>query len=155
MFEFSVALRPQRPYRPLGTGSPGRPPRLSHTAPELCGLARCVLHLKCPSVVWLPVLLIFNVHTDVDVCDDTWGAGGVGRGRGRGGGRRNTIRESTMKVDSGRDIPCPTGGIEPATAARRTRHSTSRATSPPCVNSVQFSNISFIPRAANPFRIDD
>ena len=26
---------PQRPYGLLGTGSPGRPPRLSHTAPEL------------------------------------------------------------------------------------------------------------------------
>ena len=72
-----------------------------------------------------------------------------------GGGLENTIRESTMKVDSRRDMPCPTGGIEPATAARQTRHSTSRATCPPRLNSVQFRNISFIPRAANPFRIDD
>ena len=31
-FEFNVALRPQRPYGPLGTGSPGRPPRLSHSS---------------------------------------------------------------------------------------------------------------------------
>ena len=29
---FSVALRPQRPYRLLGTGSPGRPPRLPHSS---------------------------------------------------------------------------------------------------------------------------
>ena len=29
---FSVALRPQRPYGLLGTGSPGRPPRLSHSS---------------------------------------------------------------------------------------------------------------------------
>ena len=29
---FSFALRPQRPYRPLGTGSPGRPSRLSHSS---------------------------------------------------------------------------------------------------------------------------
>ena len=28
--KFRVALRPQRPYGLLGTGSPGRPPRLSH-----------------------------------------------------------------------------------------------------------------------------
>ena len=28
--EFNVALRPQRPYGLLRTGSPGRPPRLSH-----------------------------------------------------------------------------------------------------------------------------
>ena len=33
---FSVALRPQIPYGLLGTGSPERPPPLSHTAPELC-----------------------------------------------------------------------------------------------------------------------
>ena len=30
-FFFSVASRPQRPYGQLGTGSPGRPPRLSHS----------------------------------------------------------------------------------------------------------------------------
>ena len=35
--KFSVALRPQRLYALLGTGRPGRPPRLTHTAPELCG----------------------------------------------------------------------------------------------------------------------
>ena len=32
MLEFSVALRPKRPYGLLGTGSPGRPPRLSHSS---------------------------------------------------------------------------------------------------------------------------
>ena len=31
-FKFKVALRPQRPYRLLGTGSLGRPPRLSQTS---------------------------------------------------------------------------------------------------------------------------
>ena len=31
-FEFNVALRPQRPQGLLGTGSPGRPPRLSHNS---------------------------------------------------------------------------------------------------------------------------
>ena len=30
--DFSVALRPQRPYGLLGTGSPGRPPRRSHSS---------------------------------------------------------------------------------------------------------------------------
>ena len=33
---FSVALRPQRPYRLLGTMSPGHPPPLSHSY-EFCG----------------------------------------------------------------------------------------------------------------------
>ena len=31
-FFHNVALRPLRPYRLLGTGSPGRPPRLSHSS---------------------------------------------------------------------------------------------------------------------------
>ena len=30
--KFSVAVRPQRPYGLLGTGSPGLPPRLSHSS---------------------------------------------------------------------------------------------------------------------------
>ena len=30
--EFNVALRPQRPYGLLGTGSQGQPPRLSHSS---------------------------------------------------------------------------------------------------------------------------
>ena len=34
-FKFSAALRPQRPYGLLGTGSPGRPPRLSHSSSAL------------------------------------------------------------------------------------------------------------------------
>ena len=32
ILQFNVALRPQRPYGPLGTRSPGRPPRLSHSS---------------------------------------------------------------------------------------------------------------------------
>ena len=28
----------------------------------------------CATMVWQPVFGIFNVHTDVDVCDCTWGA---------------------------------------------------------------------------------
>ena len=31
-FRFNVALRPQRPYGPLLTGSPARPSRLSHSS---------------------------------------------------------------------------------------------------------------------------
>ena len=34
-FKFNVALRPQRPLGLLGTGSPGRPPRLSHNSRAL------------------------------------------------------------------------------------------------------------------------
>ena len=32
IIKFSVVLRPQRPYGLLGTGSPGRPPRLPHSS---------------------------------------------------------------------------------------------------------------------------
>ena len=31
-FRFNIALRPQRPYRLLEAGSPGRPPRISHNS---------------------------------------------------------------------------------------------------------------------------
>ena len=39
---------------------------------------------------------IFNVHTDVNACDCTQGC-------------TDTIRESVLKVDSGRKILCGTG----------------------------------------------
>ena len=39
-FKFNVALRLQRPYGLLGTGSPGRPPRLSHSSCALIFLHR-------------------------------------------------------------------------------------------------------------------
>ena len=39
---------------------------------------------------------IFNVRIDVDACDCTRGCMG-------------TVKESTLKVDSGRKIPCRTG----------------------------------------------
>ena len=42
-FKFIVALRPQRLYGLLGTGSPGRPPRLSHSSWTLT-------HQRRPSV---------------------------------------------------------------------------------------------------------
>ena len=38
LIDFRVALRPQRPYRLLGTGNPGRPPRLSHSSWALATL---------------------------------------------------------------------------------------------------------------------
>ena len=41
MFNFRVALRPQKPYGLLATGSPGRPPRLSHSSWPLTGLVQC------------------------------------------------------------------------------------------------------------------
>ena len=39
---------------------------------------------------------IFNVHTDANACDCTWGY-------------TDTVRESALTVDSGRKIPCRTG----------------------------------------------
>ena len=39
---------------------------------------------------------IFNVHTDVNACDCTQGC-------------TDTVEESALKVDSGREIPCRTG----------------------------------------------
>ena len=44
-FKFSVALRPQRPYGLLGTGSPGRPPRLSHSTWAL--RRECGVQVQC------------------------------------------------------------------------------------------------------------
>ena len=40
--------------------------------------------------------MIFNVRTHVNACDCTWGC-------------TDTVRESSLKVDSGRKIPCCTG----------------------------------------------
>ena len=40
---------------------------------------------------------IFNMHTDVNACDGA-----------QGGGCTDNIRESALKVDSGRKIPCRT-----------------------------------------------
>ena len=42
---------------------------------------------------------IFNVRTDVNSCDCTWGWG------------MDTVRESALKVDSGRKIFCGTGDL--------------------------------------------
>ena len=39
--------------------------------------------------------------------------------RERGEGGTDTVRESSLKVDSGRKIPCRTRRIEPESAARR------------------------------------
>ena len=42
-FKFSVVSRPQKPYGLLGTGSPGRPPRLSHNDELMLNVLRCHL----------------------------------------------------------------------------------------------------------------
>ena len=47
---------------------------------------------------------IFNVRTDINASNCTRG-------------RMDTLRESALKADSGRNIPCRTAGIEPASAA--------------------------------------
>ena len=48
------------------------------------------------------------MRIDVNACDCTLGIGG-GVGVGVGGGATDTVRESALKVDSGRNIPCLTG----------------------------------------------
>ena len=51
-FKFKVALRPQRPCRLLGTGSPGRPPRLSHSSWVLhTVLLRFIVALRPQTIV--------------------------------------------------------------------------------------------------------
>ena len=49
-FKFNVALRPRRAYGVLGTGSPGRPPRLTHSswAPRSSSSLTAVLHPQRP-----------------------------------------------------------------------------------------------------------
>ena len=59
--------------------------------------SQCVQYCQVSdSAVWLPVFDIFNVHTDADACDCTWGA----------------VRTlSALKVDSGRQIPLLHQGV--------------------------------------------
>ena len=54
---------------------------------------RCMLECFCVSITHYR---IFNVCTDVNVWDCTRGC-------------TDTVKESALKVDSGRKIPCPTG----------------------------------------------
>ena len=56
--------------------------------------------------IWLPVLGIFNVRTDAYACDRTLGC-------------PDTVRESALKVDSRRKIPCLTGESNLRSAACR------------------------------------
>ena len=58
-------------------------------------LSVCVVFSCVQTMVWLPVFGIFNMLTDVDACDCTRGC-------------TDTLRESTLEVDSGRKIPCCT-----------------------------------------------
>ena len=52
------------------------------------------------TMVWLPMLRIFNMHTDVDACSFTRGW-------------TNVIRESALKADSGEKIPCRAWDVNP------------------------------------------
>ena len=49
------------------------------------------------TMVWLPVLGLFNVHTDANACDSVRGL------------NEHRKRESAMKVDSGGNIFCGNG----------------------------------------------
>ena len=55
--EFNVALRSQRPYGLLGTGSPGRPPRLSHSSWALIiiiiGCLFCFVFVFCSVLLYI------------------------------------------------------------------------------------------------------
>ena len=55
---------------------------------------QCVQYFHVQTMVWLPLFGIFNVRTDVGVCNCTQGLY-----------RRCKTRESALKVDSGRKIP--------------------------------------------------
>ena len=56
----------------------------------------CAVFTFVQSKVWLPMFGIFNVCTDVNASVCTYG-------------RMDTVRESALKVDSGRKVPCHTG----------------------------------------------
>ena len=55
-------------------------------------LSVCAVFSSVQTMLWLPVLGIFNVRTDVDAY-------------GCHGGCTDTVRESALKADSGRTIP--------------------------------------------------
>ena len=61
-FRFSVALRPQKPLGLLGTGSPGRPPRLSHS-PRALGFLRNTWSFtnECNNKLRHAAILIFTL----------------------------------------------------------------------------------------------
>ena len=67
-------------------------------------LSMCTVFSCVQTMVWLKadVLFgVFNVRTDVDVCDSTQG------------GCTDTVRESAPEIDSGEKIPCRTGDSNP------------------------------------------
>ena len=92
---FSLALRPQKPSGLLGTGSPGRPPRLSHSTWALLTVIRstwllCVNH----NIVITPTLLVVADH---QTCwhGPSHGHEGDGRGRGDNSGWRGDHPRAT------------------------------------------------------------
>ena len=56
----------------------------------------CEVFCACSNNSTLPVFGIFNMHMDVHACDCTEGLA-------------NTVRESALKVDCGREIHCHSG----------------------------------------------
>ena len=61
---------------------------------------QCVQYFCVQAMVWLPVFGIFDMHTDVDVCNCTQGLYGH-------------HSESALEVDSGRKIPCCIEDLSP------------------------------------------
>ena len=66
--EFIVALRPSRPYGLLGTGSPGRPPRLSHSSWALF----FSIALRPQRLYWLLGTGAQDGHLDFHTAPEFW-----------------------------------------------------------------------------------
>lgn len=70
------------------------------------GLTYCVYNFLCvQTVVWLLVLKIFNMHTDINAYNCTW------VGWGEVGSSTYMRRESALKVYPGRKIACCAGKL--------------------------------------------
>ena len=93
-----------RKFRSSHPGKAQHPQEQCYPFLEVCAVfSSCCCFFLClyRQMYGYQCFLIFNVRTDVDACDCT---------RGLNGHRKRV----SLKVDSGRKIPCRTGVIEPA-----------------------------------------
>ena len=83
-FSFEYFLVPCGKFRPPYPGKALLPQEWRYPFLSVCAVFSCV-----QTAVWLPVLRILNVHTDIDTCNCTWEAVACA----------NTARKSVLTSD--------------------------------------------------------